>query len=247
MLDKILQDVKDNKIDVQTAKALIGSSFISDLKHTCVDNMRNFTQGFGEVVYCEGKTKEQIEDIALAMVKNQTKNAMFTRLSEEKLSAVTTADNHAKYFKDAGIAVLNYEEPKEKIGNIAILCAGTSDIAVGEEACVTAEIMGNNVTKYYDVGVSGLHRLLNKIEDIRKANVVVAIAGMEGALPSVVKGLITAPLIAVPTSVGYGVTNGGQTALFAMLNSCSTGIAVVNIDNGFGAGYIASLINRVNI
>lgn len=207
-----------------------------------VDTDRKSRTGFPEVVYCEGKTPEQCAEI---FNKIYTANGMVlgTRAAESQFEAVKKVRPEAVFHERARCITIG--SPEQTVGEIAICAAGTTDVPVAEEAAITAEMCGSKVSRYYDVGVSGLHRLLNCIDEIRKANVVIAVAGMEGALPSVVGGLIDAPLIAVPTSVGYGASFGGISALLAMLNSCAAGTTVVNIDNGFGAGYAASKINRL--
>lgn len=207
-----------------------------------IDTDRKARTGFPEVVFCQSKTPEQCAEI-FQKIYSANGLVLGTRANEEQYKAVKEAVPGAVYHKRAHCITIG--GPEKRTGDIAICCAGTTDVPVAEEAAVTAEMCGSNVSRYYDVGVSGLHRLLDRIDEIRKANVVVAVAGMEGALPSVVGGLIDAPLIAVPTSIGYGASFHGLSALLAMLNSCAAGTTVVNIDNGFGAGYAASKINRL--
>ena len=207
-----------------------------------IDNHRSLRTGYPEVVFCQGKTDSQIADIMeLLWQKNST--VMGTRATEANYSAVRERLPEAEYFEQARIIAVSRKEADKK-GSIAVITAGTSDIPVAEEAAVTAEILGNNVSRIYDVGVAGIHRLFDSLDEIRKANAVIVCAGMEGALASVTGGLVDVPVIAVPTSIGYGASFNGLAALLSMLNSCANGISVVNIDNGFGAAYTASMINR---
>ena len=216
-----------------------------NLGHTRVDHHRSLRSGVPEVIYGEGKSASQVVDIARSLSeKNQT--VILTRAAEGQAEAMLAAFPEARLNEAARMVVLEVEgAPAERIGCVAVVSGGTSDLSVAEEAAASAEALGSNVFRAFDVGVAGLHRLLAEMDELRRANVVVAVAGMEGALPSVVAGLIEAPVIAVPTSVGYGASLGGLTALFAMLNSCAGGLSVVNIDNGFGAGCQAHLINRL--
>lgn len=215
-----------------------------NLGHTRVDHHRSLRNGFPEVIYGEGKTADQVVEIARSLCgKNQT--VIVTRTAKGQPDALREAFSDAVHHSEARMVVIENSKPSVKIGCIAVLCGGTSDIPVAEEAAVSAETLGSRVERVFDVGIAGLPRLLAELDSIRQANVIVAVAGMEGALPSVVAGLIEAPVIAVPTSVGYGTSMGGLTALFAMLNSCADGLSVVNIDNGFGAGFQAHLINRM--
>lgn len=224
------------------------------MKHCDVDNIgfarldlqRKARQGVGEVVYGEGKTSGQIAEILSSLARHGQTPALVTRIDEEKAKAVAaTLGDDFTYFAKARLGRMGANRPCDGIGTIAVACAGTSDIYVAEEAALVAEALGNKVCRLYDVGVAGLHRLLACADDLKSARVVVAVAGMEGALPSVIGGLVDAPVIAVPTSVGYGTSFGGITALLAMLNSCAAGVSVVNIDNGFGAGFLASRINHM--
>ena len=218
---------------------------ITDLGFAKLDHDRSFRRGFPEVVYCEGKTISQAAAI-LTVLASRHKNVLGTRASQELFETVKPNLPDAVYYERARLIVLEKEPlPKDPDRKIAVITAGTSDVPVAEEAAVTAEIMGNEVIRIYDVGVAGIHRLLGKVEEIRSANVIIVIAGMEGALASVVGGLVDKPVIAVPTSVGYGANFRGLSALLGMLNSCSAGVAVVNIDNGFGAGRMASIINHL--
>jgi NCAIR mutase (PurE)-related protein len=201
-------------------------------------------KGFAEVVYCAGKTAGQIVRIA-AKILEQEDRLLLTRLDARQAAVVRKKFKSAQYHEAARCITIESKPLPKRPGMIAVVCAGTSDLPVAEEACVTADIMGNTVERVYDVGVAGLHRLLNKLKLIQQANVVIVVAGMEGALPSVLAGLVSRPVIAVPTSVGYGANFSGLAPLLSMLNSCSSGVTVVNIDNGFGAGYAASQINAL--
>lgn len=217
---------------------------IADIGFAQVDTHRALRKGFPEVIFGAGKTPEQVVKIAAKLL-DHGQNVLATRLTPEHARVLRKKFKSAVYHELARCATIELKPLPKRAGTIAVLCAGTSDLAVAEEAAVTAEIMGNRVERVCDVGVSGVHRLLNRIELIRSANVVVVVAGMEGALPSVVGGLVSKPVIAVPTSIGYGASFGGLAALLGMLNSCASGVTVVNIDNGFGAGYAASQINAL--
>ena len=215
-----------------------------DLGYARVDHHRGIRQGVPEVIYGAGKTAEQMCGILAAMAHEQAANVLVTRLSPEK-AAVLAARFPFRYEETARLGLAWPRPIAQPAGKIAVVSAGTSDLSVAEEAALTAEALGNRVFRCYDAGVAGIHRLLAAMDELRDARVVIAVAGMEGALPSVVGGLVDCPVLAVPTSVGYGASFGGVTALLAMLNSCASGISVVNIDNGFGAGYQASLINHL--
>lgn len=218
---------------------------VTDLGYARVDHGRSLRRGFPEVVYCEGKTIDQAVGI-LKVLAGRHANVLGTRASRELFAEARKELPEARYDEEARLIILEKDPlPKDPDRKIAVVTAGTSDIPVAEEAALTAELMGNEVLRIYDVGVAGIHRLLEKAEVIRSANVVIVIAGMEGALASVVGGLVDRPVIAVPTSVGYGANFQGLSALLGMLNSCSAGVAVVNIDNGFGAGRMASMINHL--
>jgi len=215
-----------------------------DITYAHIDHHRSLRKGFPEVIYGEGKTAEQIAGIMEKMM-DQENIILVTRADPQKAKIVLSRFPQAVYHADARMIVMELNPvPAQGRGLILIISAGTSDIPVAQEALLTARAMGNEVDTIFDVGVSGIHRLLNHQELINQAAVLIVVAGMEGALPSVVAGMVDRPVIAVPTSVGYGVNLGGLTALFAMLNSCSSNVAVVNIDNGFGAGYMAAMINR---
>lgn len=213
-----------------------------DLGFAKVDIDRAKRRGFPEVIYCAGKTKEHIKDIARQLIRNK-QDLLLTKLEKDKFSYLKKTFPRLKYNSLARLGSLTNIKKSPK-GLAVVISAGTSDMPVAEEAVVTLEVMGNCILKFYDVGVAGVHRLMHNIEVIRKAKVIVVVAGMEGALASLVSGLVSSPVIAVPTSCGYGASFGGLSALLSMLNSCSPGVTVVNIDNGFGAGYFASLINK---
>jgi NCAIR mutase (PurE)-related protein len=241
---KLLADVRSGRVTADTALRQLKSLSIHDLSFARVDRHRSLRKGFPEVIYCEGKTPTQVVKIAQSILRHND-NLLATRCSKEIYRSLKRAFPKAKYH-EAARAVTVVRKPLPKRGGIiAVLCAGTTDIPVAEEAVVTATVMGNHVKSYYDVGVSGIHRLLALNEELLDASVLIVVAGMEGALPSVVGGLVDKPVIAVPTSVGYGASFGGIAALLAMLNSCASGLTVVNINNGFGAGYAASLMNRL--
>ncbi len=244
LLADILQSVADGQLAVPDAVNKLRHLSFEDIEFAHVDHHRSLRKGFPEVIFGQGKTADQVTGIMDKMTQ-QENILLVTRIEPEKADAVITRFPDAVYHPDARMIVWMREKPDViGRGTILIISAGTSDIPVAKEAFLTAQAMGNRVETIFDVGVSGLHRLLSHQEAIQKASVLIVVAGMEGALPSVVAGMISRPVIAVPTSVGYGVSLGGLTALFAMLNSCSSNVAVVNIDNGFGAGYVAAMINR---
>lgn len=217
---------------------------VAELGFAHVDTHRGLRQGFPEVIFGAGKTPEQVVKIANRLWKSDGR-VLVTRVSPEHARALRRKLPKAMYQKVARCVTLERSPLPKRPGTIAVLCAGTSDLPVAEEAAVTADFMGNRVERLFDVGVAGLHRLLGRLELVQRANVLVVVAGMEGALPSVVAGLVSRPVIAVPTSIGYGASFGGVAALLGMLNSCGSGVTVVNIDNGFGAGYAASQINAL--
>jgi NCAIR mutase (PurE)-related protein len=243
-LQALLQEVRDGNIDVETALEVLKELPYRDLGFAKLDTHRHLRLGVPEVIFCQGKTVEQVVKIAERLIQDN-RNIMATRASKEIYERIREFVGEAEYYELARIVVVRPETPREKVGRIAVICAGTSDIPVAEEAVVVAETLGNFVEKFYDVGVAGIHRLLDQRERIAQANVVITVAGMEGALASVVGGLVDKPVIAVPTSIGYGASFHGVSALLTMLNSCAPGISVVNIDNGFGAGYQAHLINQL--
>jgi len=239
----LLQAVQDGAVSVEDALLQLKQQPFEDLGYAKVDLHRKIRQGTNEVIYGAGKTPEQIIGILEKMAQNGQKNVLITRLDEDKV-ALINEKVPLTYYENAKIAIAGEMAAPGGIGTIVVATGGTSDIPVAEEAALTAEFLGNKVVRLYDVGVAGLHRLLNHSEQLMQASVVIAIAGMEGALASVVGGLVDCPVIAVPTSVGYGAAFGGLAALLSMLNSCASGVSVVNIDNGFGAGYLASMINH---
>ena len=243
-LKKLLDEVKEDKISVAEGVERIKEVSYHDLGYAKIDTNRELRVGYPEVIYCAGKTVEQVKGIVEFML-TKDNNILGTRATYEMFEAVKEICNIAEYNPSARTITVKNKEIDKPDSYIAIVTAGTSDMPVAEEAAVTAEILGNRVVKVIDVGVAGIHRLFDKLEIIRSAKVVIVVAGMEGALVSVVGGLIDKPVIAVPTSVGYGTSFGGITALLAMLNSCASGVSVVNIDNGFGAGYLASMINKL--
>ena len=239
----LLQAVQDGAVSVDDALLQLKQQPFEDLGYAKVDLHRKVRQGANEVIYGAGKTPEQIIGILEKMAQNGQKNVLITRLDQDK-AEIINKKVPLTYYEAAKIAVAGEMAAPGGIGTIVVATGGTSDIPVAEEAALTAEFLGNKVVRLYDVGVAGLHRLLNHSEQLMQASVVIAIAGMEGALASVVGGLVDCPVIAVPTSVGYGAAFGGLAALLSMLNSCASGVSVVNIDNGFGAGYLASMINH---
>ena len=243
----ILEKVESGAMEAKEAFDLLKELPYKDLGFANVDHHRTVRTGFPEIIFCEGKTSEQIRDIFAELKARRSENGrglMGTRATAEDFACVAKALPEAVYHEEARIIEIPGMAKAEPIGSVAIVTAGTADIPVAEEAAVTAEILGNEVDRVYDVGVAGIHRLLDKLEQIRAADVVIVIAGMEGALASVVGGLVDAPVVAVPTSVGYGSNFEGLSALLSMLNSCANGVSVVNIDNGFGAAYVASVINN---
>jgi hypothetical protein len=244
LLADILQSVADGQLTVPDAVNKLRHLSFEDIEFAHVDHHRSLRKGFPEVIFGQGKTADQVIGI-MDKITRQENILLVTRMEPEKADAVIARFPDAVYHPDARMIVWMREKPDViGRGTILIISAGTSDIPVAKEAFLTAQAMGNRVETIFDVGVSGLHRLLSHQEAIQKASVLIVVAGMEGALPSVVAGMVNRPVIAVPTSIGYGVSLGGLTALFAMLNSCSSNVAVVNIDNGFGAGYVAAMINR---
>ncbi|MCH5278725.1 MAG: nickel pincer cofactor biosynthesis protein LarB [Christensenellaceae bacterium] len=240
----ILEAVRDGSISIDEALLRIKTAPFEDIGYAKVDLHRHARQGIAEVIYGAGKTPEQIIGIVKTMLKNGQETILITRLSEES-AEVVGGRYPMDYHSDARIGIIGKMPPAFGIGKIVVATGGTSDIPVAEEAALTAEALGNAVTRLYDVGVAGLHRLLSHMDEIMSASVIIAIAGMEGALASVIGGLSDCPVIAVPTSVGYGAAFDGLAALLSMLNSCASGVSVVNIDNGFGAGYLASMINHI--
>ena len=242
---KLLKMVQSGTISPEDAILRLQTVPFEDLGFANIDYHRNLRQGSGEVIFGQGKTQEQIASIVLNMLDKNIDNIIITRISKETADFLVEQKIDLEYHLIAKIAVAKRNKISKLVGSVIIVSGGTSDIPVCEEAAITAEILGSQVTRLYDVGVSGIHRLLSKYETLAKARVIVAVAGMEGALASVVGGLVSCPIIAVPTSIGYGSNFEGLSALLTMLNSCSNGISVVNIDNGFGAGFIANRINKM--
>jgi pyridinium-3,5-biscarboxylic acid mononucleotide synthase len=243
-LTDLLTRVQQGGLTVEQALERLRTFPYEDLGFAKVDHHRSLRTGFPEVIFCPGKTVEQIVEIARRLAASGG-NVLATRAAPEVFEAVRKELPAAEYHQVARAVVIRSEERPEPVGDIGVISAGTADLPVAEEAALTAELMGGRVNRVYDVGVAGIHRLLDNWERLSGARVLVVVAGMEGALASVVGGLAACPIIAVPTSVGYGAHFGGLAPLLTMLNSCATGVAVVNIDNGFGAGYTAALINRV--
>jgi NCAIR mutase (PurE)-related protein len=241
---ELLDQVRDKKLPVDAALERMRHLPFEDLGFAKVDHHRALRHGMPEVIFAMGKTPEQVVGIATRLLKG-AKNVLITRADAKTAAMVKRKVRTAEYFPLSGAIRVWGDRTIRGKGKIAVVCAGTSDIPVAEEARVTAEVMGNEVDAIYDIGVAGIHRLLSNRERLVQARVIVVAAGMEGALPSVVGGLVGCPVIAVPTSIGYGASFHGLAALLAMLNSCSSNITVVNIDNGFGAGYVASLINKL--
>ncbi|MDP6625385.1 MAG: nickel pincer cofactor biosynthesis protein LarB [Nitrospinota bacterium] len=241
-LKKLLDRVKTGKTSPARALEKLKKLPYEDLGFARIDHHRTLRKGFSEVIYCEGKSLSQITSIA-AKILDSADTLLATRGNKEIYKKIKKINSRAKYNELARAIVVPPKKKKQKKGKVLVLSAGTSDIPVAEEAVVTADTLGSKVEKIYDVGVAGIHRVLDKKETLFAANVIVVVAGMDGALASVVGGLVERPVVAVPTSIGYGASFQGVAALLTMLNSCATGVAVVNIDNGFGAGYFAHKIN----
>ena len=243
-VERLLRDLKGGKVTVKEAMDALRALPYEDLGFAKIDTHRGIRRGIPEAVYCPGKTPDEIVAILTRMVASRSL-ALATRASPEIFERIRGAlDGTPVAYHAKARMVVAGKTPPPRRGNVLVVTAGTSDISVAEEAAVTAEVLGNRVTRLYDVGVAGIHRVLDHREALQGAKVVVVVAGMEGALPSVVAGLVAVPVVAVPTSVGYGASFDGLAALLAMMNACSPGVAVVNIDNGFGAGYLASVMNR---
>ena len=244
-MNQILGNIASGKMSVEDAARKLKHLSFEDLDYAHIDHHRSLRKGFPEVIFGQEKTADQIIGIMEKMLP-QEKVVLVTRIDSHQADQVVSHFPEAVYHKDAKMVVWKkHEIPVRGKGTIVVISAGTSDIPVAKEAFLTAQAMGNHVKYVFDVGIAGIHRLFNHKKLIDQASVLVVVAGMEGALPSVVAGMVSRPVIAVPTSVGYGTSLGGLTALFAMLNSCSSNVAVVNIDNGFGGGYMASIINRI--
>jgi pyridinium-3,5-biscarboxylic acid mononucleotide synthase len=245
-LKKLLEDVRRGRITLDRALARLKQLPFEDLGFAKIDHHRSLRQGFPEVVYARGKTAEQVAKIVRGMLNNgSSHNILVTRANRDIYRRVRRLDRSARFHPLSGAILIRRDREIHGKGLILVVSAGTSDIPVAEEAAVTAQAMGSRVETIYDVGVAGLHRLLEHRDRLNEARVIVCVAGMEGALASVVAGLVGVPVIAVPTSTGYGASLGGVAAMLAMLNSCAANVSVVNIDNGFGAGCVASVINRL--
>lgn len=243
-LTSLMEQVASGKTSPEAAVEQLKDLPFEDLGFANIDHHRNLRTGYPEAVFCQGKKPEQIAAIMKELAE-KNKNVIGTRATKVDYEAVKRVLPKAAFHEDARMIVVMEEPASRREGIIAIVTAGTADIPVAEEAAVTARALGNKVDRIYDVGVAGIHRLFAKLDRIRSANVVIVVAGMEGALASVVGGLVERPVIAVPTSIGYGANLGGISALLSMLNSCANGVGIVNIDNGFGAAYLASNINRI--
>ena len=244
-MHEILEQVKSGQISVEEAESFLRRQPFEDMDFAKLDYHRKIRSGFPEVVFCSRKSDEHLKEIFKKLYAAEGE-VLGTRASQHQYEVVREVLPQVQYDPDSHILKIE-KENKEHIGKIVVCTAGTADISVAEEAAQTAEYFGAKVERIYDVGVSGLHRLLSRLETIQSANCVVAVAGMEGALASVIGGLVSNPVIAVPTSVGYGASMNGLSALLTMINSCANGIAVVNIDNGYGAGYMATQINRLAV
>lgn len=242
-IERLLEAYKHGELVKEDAARQLANLHFEDIGHTRIDHARAARQGFPEVVFGAGKTVNQILDIVEKLIV-RAPNVLITRTTEEVFGQVRNLCTEAEWHASAKLIRIRRDTELKGAGDIAIVTAGTSDIPVAEEAALTAEAMGNRVARVWDAGVAGIHRILAEREMLNRARVVVVAAGMEGALPSVVGGLVSVPVIAVPTSIGYGASFGGVAALLGMLNSCASNVTVVNIDNGFGAGFVASLINR---
>lgn len=242
-----LENVKNNEVSIDEALIKLKELPFTEIgNYAKIDNHRALRNGYPEVIFCQGKAMEHIKGIISKMLEMGENNILATRAGKEVYEGIKSITDNAVYYDLARIIVIRRKEIQKTKKRILVVTGGTADIPVAEEAAVTAEVLGNSVERLYDVGVAGIHRLFAKLDLIYSANVIICVAGMEGALASVVGGLVDVPVIAVPTSVGYGASFNGVAALLSMLNSCASGTSVVNIDNGFGAGYMASMINKLN-
>jgi NCAIR mutase (PurE)-related protein len=245
LLRSLLEQLQSGTLDVESVLDRLKTLPFEDLGFAKIDHHRCIRTGVPEVIFCQGKTIQQIQ-VIIERISQFHNNIMATRASPKTFRGIREVTTDCDYHELARLVVIK-PRPVEQVGNIAVVSAGTSDLPVAEEAALTAEILGNRVKRIYDVGVAGIHRLLYSCDDLFQANVAVVAAGMEGALASVVGGLVSCPVIGIPTSVGYGASFGGLAALLSMLNSCASGVSVVNIDNGFGAGFQAALINKLAV
>ncbi len=243
-ISKMLREVRRGKLTVEDAVDRLRNLPYEDLGYAKIDHHRSLRQGLPEVIFARGKAPAQVEGIVRGMLRNRH-NILVTRGDRDLYERLLRLDSKAEFHELSGAIVFRRDRKIRGKGKILVVCAGTSDIPVAEEALVTGDVMGNRVEPLYDVGVAGIHRLLGESRHLREARVIIVVAGMEGALPSVVAGMVAAPVIAVPSSVGYGASFRGLAALLGMLNSCAPNVCVVNIDNGFGAGYLASVMNRL--
>ncbi|MFZ7131111.1 MAG: nickel pincer cofactor biosynthesis protein LarB [Eubacteriales bacterium] len=243
---KMMKQVQKGELSPEKAVLKLKLQPFEDIDFAKIDCHRELRQGTAEVIYGEGKTPEQISKISDRMLSVRQRTILITRLSKDNAEEVSKT-HELKYYEIARIGIIGEIPSPDGLGKIVVATGGTSDMPVAEEAALTAEILGNQVLRLYDVGVAGLHRMFASLEDLMRAKVIIAIAGMEGALASVIGGLVDCPVIAVPTSIGYGASFNGVAALLSMLNSCASGVSVVNIDNGFGAGYIANMINHMEV
>ena len=243
-IKEVLTCVKKGSLSVDDGLKKLKHLPFEDVGFARIDHHRTLRQGFPEVIFGRGKTVRQIQGIVERMLAHQ-QNVLITRTDAEVFRAVKKLERKAQFYPDSGTILIHRDKTQHGKGKILIACAGTADIPVAEEAVVTTDAMGNKAESLYDVGVAGIHRILSERARLTEARVIIVVAGMEGALPSVVGGLVSVPVIAVPTSIGYGASLNGIAALLGMLNSCASNVTVVNIDNGFGAGYVASLINRL--
>jgi len=239
----LLSRVRDGEMSIEGALERLRMLPFENLGYARVDSHRCLRTGVPEVIFCNGKSLEQIQGIVRSLSRHHV-NVLATWATPDMFDAIRSTGVECRYHETARIAVIN-PKPVDAVGSVVVVSAGTADLRVAEEAAVTAEVLGSRVKRLYDVGVAGIHRLLDVMEELLNANVIVVVAGMEGALASVVGGLVPCPVVGVPTSIGYGASFGGVAALLSMLNSCAAGVSVVNIDNGFGAGYQATLINRI--
>ncbi|MEJ2009075.1 MAG: nickel pincer cofactor biosynthesis protein LarB [Acidobacteriota bacterium] len=240
----MLQQVRSGKLSVESAVDRLRNLPFEDIGFARIDHHRSLRQGFPEVIFARGKSPEHVEGIVQGMLRNRH-NILITRGNEELYERIRTLDKRTQFHALSGAISIRRDRKIRGKGKVLVVSAGTSDIPVAEEAQVTAEVMGNRVESIYDVGVANIHRILSESKQLRSARIIIVVAGMEGALPSVVAGMVSVPVIAVPTSIGYGASFHGIAALLGMLNSCASNVATVNIDNGFGAGYLASVINRL--